>query len=272
MARTEQQIITDMGTAPAGLTFESSGDAAKWRNIVAASIRNFELLMDNHIVALTDVLRNNRYGSLSWYRTMAQLYQHGDSLSYDANEVPYYAIVDPTKRIVAAVSAREAPMLNTMGVLVKVSRVDSNVLAPLTSQQLSGIKAYFNILRPFGIQVDVISTQPDVISIRVDVYLDSLIASDTVKSSIISILRQFRDEFVFDGVAKKSDIIKLLADVNGVYAVGDMTYRRKSYYDTSYVDVVNAQLDSGYFNYGDMVVSLIDRNNQAVQTITEADV
>ncbi len=261
-----------MGTPPAGLSFESSGDAAKWRNIVASSIRNFELLMDSHVVTLTDVLRNNRYGSAQWYITMARLYQHGDSLSYDENGIPYYAVVDATKRIVAAVSVREAPLQSTTGVLIKLSRIVDNVLAPLSSEQLAGIKAFFNIVRPFGVQVETISTQPDAISINVGVYLDSLVASSTVKDSVIAILQQFRDEFVFDGVAKKSDIISLLGGITGVYSVGDMSFRRRSYYATEYVDVVNAQLDSGYFNYADMIVSLIDVNGSAVQTITEADV
>jgi hypothetical protein len=268
MARSEQEIIDSMGTPPAGLTFEPASDAAKWRNMFALGIRIFEGLFDRHVLDVREEIQQNRYGSQRWYRSAAMSYQNGDSIELDANGVAYYQVVDPSKRIVTAVSAREGEYFGSQMVLLKVAKTVNGELAPLTSAELSGLRAYIEFIRPFGVKVDTISTQSDLISVRGLVYLNSLIAVATVENSVKDAMATFRDTLVFDGIAKKSDLIRAIANVDGVYSVGNLSFRRRSYLGTQYTEVVNASLDAGYFNYADLSIQLVDGNNNTVRTIT----
>jgi len=265
MSRTEQQIIDAMGTPPDGLTFEATADSTRWRNIFAQAIKIFEDIFDQHVVDVETEIQNNRYGSQRWWRSAAVAYQHGDSLALDLNGVPRYDVVDTTKQIIVAVSARESVFFGTLTITLKVAKLVSNVLTPLSTEELAGFRAYVNYIRPFGVRVEIISTSSDLIQLTGNVYLSSLIGVNTVETAIKLALKTYR---VFDAVAKKSDFTKTIANINGVFSVGDFTFRHKSYVSSVYVDAINATLDAGYFNYGVLSLNLIDVNNNVVKTIT----
>lgn len=163
-----QTLLTDL---------KSTSKVARWRLmlwVVATCAFAVEVLLDVAILTMQAIAAKSRYGTLPWYAAVAKEFQYGDALT-QVNLEYVYAVIDPTKQIVAVAAANEG----SGKVNIKIARLNAGVLAPLTSPQLSAFTSYINLKKAAGSTVQVINNNPDELRLYLAVNFDPLVLSPT---------------------------------------------------------------------------------------------
>lgn len=163
-----QTLLTDL---------KSTSKVARWRLmlwVVATCAFAVDVLLDVAILTMQAIAAKSRYGTLPWYAAVAKEFQYGDALT-QVNLEYVYAVIDPTKQIVAVSAANEG----NGKVNIKIARLNAGVLAPLTSPQLSAFTTYINLKKAAGSTVQVINNNPDELRLYLAVNFDPLVLSPT---------------------------------------------------------------------------------------------
>ena len=171
--------------------------------VVAACAALLEHIFDWFTEDVDNIVDNERYGRKGWYEKTAKAFQYrdGDGTDYELDiDTGLYADVDENAQIVEHASAEAG---NGIGVQLKVAKEDNGVLAPLTSDELTAFTTYINRLKPAGVPVEVISSNPDKLAVKMAVWYDPLVfnaatAMQKVKDTISGYLNsiEFNGEFV----------------------------------------------------------------------------
>src|SRR6185312_15248244 len=93
-----QTLLTDI---------TSTSRVARWRIwiwCVAACAYAVEVLFDVFRADVENIIANSRYGTLPWWVATCKMFQYGDTLVF-INNAWNYAVIDPTKQIIAMASA-----------------------------------------------------------------------------------------------------------------------------------------------------------------------
>lgn len=171
--------------------------------VVAACAALLEYMFDWFTEDVDNIVNNERYGRKGWYEKTARAfqYQDGNGTDYELDvETGTYADIDEDARIVEHASAEAG---NGYGVRLKVAKESNGALAPLDTDELAAFEVYINRLKPAGIPVEVISRNPDRLSMGMAVYYDPLVfnaatAMQKVKDTVSAYLKsiEFNGEFV----------------------------------------------------------------------------
>ena len=156
---------------------KSTSKVARWRLmlwVVATCAFAIDVLLDLAILTMQAIAAKSRYGTLPWYVSVAKAFQYGDSL-LQVNLEFVYPVIDTTKQIVEVAAAKEGSGI----VNVKIARLLSGVLAPLSTPQLNAFKSYIALKKPAGISVHVINDDPDELRLYLSVNYDPLVLSAT---------------------------------------------------------------------------------------------
>lgn len=254
MARTEQEIINDMGTPPSGFVYTQLAEWVTWRSFFAKAIAYFESILDTTKAEITTIISNQKIGSKSWYHSKVMEFQNGDTLTVDENTgLLEYAIIDETKKIIARCSISEETIEGVNNVIIKVAKynnLDDLVLVPLDqSTELPNLEVYVENVKITGTDTIVVSSASDLVKMIGSVYYDPAFNPDGVIAAVKLALLNYRDNLDFNGVIKKHEFMAAIASATGVYAVDIDTLQHKVAAG-NYANLESSvNLYAGYFNY-----------------------
>lgn len=256
MARTIAQIQADIiaaktaDTTLSGLTSTSNTSIwLLWTYIVAVCQWTLENLFDAHKAEVSGILATQKPHTLQWYVTKAKAFQFGATLPPDSD---VYALVPPADLTTLVVHYAAAVELTNL-VRLKVARLSSGVLAPLTSAQLTALTAYMGRVKDAGVRLQVTSDPPDNLQLVVAVFYDPLVLDSsgrrldgTSTTPVKDAIKTFLDDLPFNGLFVLNNLIAALQAVDGV-RIGEVVSAQANYGLTSYVPVTYEYLpDSGY--------------------------
>jgi hypothetical protein len=251
-----QQFLADLTT---------SSRVARWRHllwIVAAAMWVHERLWDAAKAELLAIAASSHIGTLRWYVEKAKQFQYGYDLVI-VNNVPGYEVIDPSARIIARAAARE----NGTIVLLKVAKLVSGVLLPLSEDEELAFLAYMDDMKMAGTTLNVVSLPADLFRITATVYYDPLV-------------------MLGDGTLILEPSVKPVEEAVDGYLANvpfDGRYRRSHIHDamqaaTGVVDVVVTNLEArhGLFAYAPVPVyydavsghAVVDPDNLLAATLT----
>lgn len=280
MARTEQEIIEDMGTAPSEFTFAQLAEWVSWRSFFSKAIALFESILDTTKSDIDTIISTQKMGSKSWYAQRILEFQNGDSLTVDESTGELgYSTIDEEKQIIARCSVREEAVEGVNNVVIKVAKLDDDSeLAPLdSSTELPNLEDYVESVKITGTDTLVISSASDLVKMLGTIYYDPAYNPDEVISAVKQALINYRDELDFNGVIKKHEFIAAIASCDGVYAIDIDTLEHKAATDTYESLESSVSLFAGYFNYDvdNSGLSLVFKNyktDTTYETVTDLNI
>lgn len=239
MARSIAEIYNEMITEkessaaldallPADETYEnllanltSASKVAAWRLlffIVAVSIWIHETLFDNFRDEIEARAAELYVGVPLWYRDQCYKFQYGDELVWDGLKYGYAEIDEE-----ALIIERAAVIEVGSQVRIKVAKLEADLPAPLTTDELEAFELYMNSIKVAGTNIAVISRDADLLKVAYTVYYDplvmnsdgELISDDTIKPVEIAI-NNYIQELPFDGVLNLTKLTDQVQAAEGV--------------------------------------------------------
>lgn len=203
---TSTQLLEDMN---------SDSKVAIWRLwawIVATTMHVHETLWDLFKIDLDAIVAAAPAGTPAWYHKKVLEYQHGDDLVY--NGVQYgYAEIDADKRVVkrCAIDERRDGV-----VVVKVAKVVSGDLAPLSEDEKNGLVSYVHKIKFAGTRTSVFTSNPDELNIVYDLYYDPIVPYVDLVAAVQAAVDEFLGNLPFNGNLAITKFTDALQAVNGV--------------------------------------------------------
>lgn len=230
MARTREQIqqsiITEIQNHPVlGPLATSTSRTAIWRLltfVIAVCIWTLETLFDLHKSEIEAIILEKNPHTRNWYANVAKQYQHGYSLPPDAfmyDNTGLDATVIENSKIVAQSAAVELER----SLRIKVARLVSGELAPLTNDQLTGLTVYMQRIKDAGVRLEITSGQPDSLKLSVDCYYDPLILNSLGQrldgngnTTVQNGVKDFLKTLPFNGVLELESLTDNQQKIEGV--------------------------------------------------------
>jgi hypothetical protein len=244
-------VLDDHQTLLQDLT--SASKVAYWRLIIfiiTVAIWVHEelwLVFKSEVIAL---IESEKVHTIGWYTTQAKNYQHGHDILMDSGK-PRYAEYNADARIIKHCSSIDN---NKGGITLKLATEVNGVKQPLSASQMLAFRAYMSKIRDGGVVINYISTSPDQIVARLNVYYDpilisadgSLISDSSVKPAEVAFLN-YLDSIEFDGVFNINKCFDDLITAEGIAdAVVDSL--QAQFGNNDYTDIIRErEAYSGYF-------------------------
>ena len=223
--------------------------------ICAVGISVVENLFDLHAVQMDQAAENAISGSLNWYASETLLYQHGDTLVYNAKTGSFgYTEVIPDLQVVKLSSATDDL---SGSVYVKAAKINesTNQAEPLSANELSGLTGYWDQKKFAGTILGVFSDNPDKLRIAYRILYDATILnsngellSDTSIKPVEDAINNYLIEFGvsnFNGLFQLMRLTDAVQEASGVLnAVVTLAEAVKDD-DTGLIDIL-AQQDHIY--------------------------
>lgn len=229
MARTESEIynaILDDKVAEAGLAeLNSSSNTAIWRLwawITAKAIHLHEQIFDKHKVEVEALIATAVPGTAAWYKAQALEFQFGYDLELDANNKPYYPVVDDDPIFVKVVN-RVAVVEGADALQFKVSKTaGSNTLGPLSALEVTAFEEYLNQVKFAGTKTQVISLEGDRLRLKDDglgnygtFYYNAAYDEQDVMDAVDAAVDAYLLSLQYNGYLYKSRLEDILQGVTG---------------------------------------------------------
>lgn len=264
MARSEFEIIEAMGQLPDELTEAANSEMSGWRLIAAKVVRLIEQLIEGHSTNIESKLLKKQYGTEYWYKEIALMYQYGDAIEIDEYGLPFYSLVDASKKIIAQCAIVSEPGI----VRIKVARSVEGDLLPLNDDQLINFSQYMQMRMPIGLNMIVVSTIADRVKLHGTVVIFDQYLPVNVIADLKSGFTAYQKSFDFNGFISISDFYEVLNAVEAV-EFADITYLGWYAPDfaNDYTSVRRQQMYSGYFNYTDINIELLNKDGELLTTI-----
>ena len=189
------------------LTTSEAGEWRLWRGVVVSVIFFVESLWDAFKAEVLVIVSNNRYGHGDWYRSQALFFQYGDALE-ESNGKIYYPVIDPEKRIVkrCAVTKSGGKMI------IKVA----GETAKLTTLQITAFNSYMEDIKPFCVDHQTVSIDPDEMRCEMIVYYDGKLGEEFVKNGVEVAITQYLSNVDFNGKFNINTFRDAVEKVDGV--------------------------------------------------------
>lgn len=240
MARTISEIkkeLTDnyMRDAVVQTKYGFTADAVFQQQFSKISIENIlfdlfafaswttEKLFDIHKEEVTNLLTEQKSGTLNWYKTKALLFQYGFDLQTDSdlfvNGTATQEQIDNSK-IVKYAAVNETT--SNSRIVLKIAGETNNILSPITNDQYDAFVAYINEVKFAGVTITTINYLPDRLLLDIVIYRDPLVI-DAAGSSIINggkpveaAIKEYMKELPFNGELVLEQLVDKLQQVEGV--------------------------------------------------------
>ena len=163
-----QTLLTDVTT---------TSKVARWRFwvwAVAACAYALDVVFDLALMEFEQLARRSRYATLAWYVQKAYEFQYGDSL-VDQNNEFQYPVVNTANQIIKRAAAQEAGNI----VNIKIAKLVGNIPAKLTVPEKAAATAYFEKIKAAGVELNIISDDPDDLRLYVKINFDPLVLDST---------------------------------------------------------------------------------------------
>lgn len=198
-----------------------------WAYITAVAINVHEQLWDIFKIDLKKIIEGAIYGTPAWYEQQSLQFQLGDPLIIANNQVTYenpdpdkriikkVALIEPPKRVEGENDADESTRQDWM-VILKVAKETNGALSPLETNELVAFKEYIRIIKPAGINLNVISLSADYLRIQCEIFYDPLREADEIKNSVKTAVENYLLRLDFNGVVFIQKITDAIQQVDGI--------------------------------------------------------
>lgn len=227
--RTREEILLEMDEEFAKHTSlsdlnNSNSAVSVWQNLKALWVTFVQMLesrWDNLKSEIETSISVARTGTKNWYVNQVLNFQLGDSLDV-VNGAASYAVVDPSKRIIAQASATED--LSTGRIMIRSAKlVSASELGPLETWELAALKEYVGSIKYAGVPVDVVSLSADEVKIVAKVKIDpqkittlGTFVSDPAKYPVSAAIAEYLRRLPADSVISWTALTDYLQGVPGV--------------------------------------------------------
>ena len=189
---------------------------------------------------------------------MAKAFQYGIALPADSDVYAVVPPADPTVLIISNVAAVELVNL----IRIKVAKLVSSSLAPLSSGELTAFTAYMAKIKDAGVRLQCTSGNADNLQLALNIFYDPLILNadgsrvdGTETTPILDAMNSFLDNLPFNGVFMLNSMIAALQAIPGVI-IGQPVTVQANYGATPYLSITTQyvpdagymKLDATYFN------------------------
>lgn len=216
MARTikqiEAQIVSEIGDK-LNLSTSAVAEWKLWSTVIATVIYSFEVILDVFKKEIEERTDKAIPGTLRWYANQCRKWQVDDSLLYnpDTTEV-YYAKINPDKQIISALAVVEGDRQLT----VKAAKKQNDRLVPLSDSEYFYFKTYLDKIKFAGDRIEIVSTDPDMVTYDIEVYMDGYTPIATLMENVKHTLDTYRLALDFNGTIHVARIISDLLNVESV--------------------------------------------------------
>lgn len=194
------------------------------------------------ITASKEVIPHNSF----WYADQAKKFQLGDILDA-TNGIVQYPIIDKAKQIVTASAVKESGG----NLILKIAKDGSGGLEPLTSPELLAFKAYVRDFKDAGVNVLIVSQNPDLLKAALDIYYNPIIPLTIVRANVEGAINNYVNNLPFDGIFRRNHLIDAIQAVEGVEDIKINTCEATvSYINTPNYTPIDVSYESiaGYMN------------------------
>lgn len=150
--------------------------------------------------------------NMHWYALRATEFQLGDTLVSE-NGVVKYPVVDVSKRIIKAAAVKGGP---GGSLILKVAKQNGNVLTALSSPELAAFKGYVNGFQDAGVDILVISQNPDVLKLILNIYYDPIVLTSTLQIAVEAAINNYVSNLPFDGTFRITKLVDALQSIEGI--------------------------------------------------------
>ena len=271
MARSIQDIQTEILQAkanePALSGLDSTSKTAIWRlwvYITAFAIWTLEKLFDQHRKEIDEEIRTQKKFSLPWYRMMALRFQYGDGFAL-AYEQDYYDNTGKAEdEIEASKIVKYAAINEVEGVLVlKIATEQGGELERITDEQEQAFIYYINRVKAAGVEIRVINSEPDLLSIHMKVLYNPLIMKkdgtliqDPSEKPVETAIRKYLKNLPFNGELVLAHLTDAVQQAEGV-EVPHLSLVQTKWVDSPAFENVEIKVvpKSGYFKITNFNIS-----------------
>lgn len=201
----------------------STSKVAIWRlmlYLVAFGTHVLEVLFDTHKAEILDLKYKLITGTPRWYQQKALEFQNGDSLSWNGAQY-VYATINEANQIV-----KRAAVVASGGITrIKAAKLDVDGITPipLSAGEVVSFTTYMQTIAFAGINILVISTDPDDLIFNVKAYYDPLVLSPTGEDienpgvfPVEDAINNYIKNLPFNGVLNLTKVIDEIQGAKGV--------------------------------------------------------
>lgn len=268
-------VIAGLYGLTPGLSFDDQFSSVSIESIIfdviAFCMFNLQKLFDAHRDEVKAIIDNTKPHKVTWYATMAKLFQFGFTLVPDED---YYNNTGFTQAAIDASKVVKYAAVEEVGkgLRIKVATLSGSDLAPLPLAQLNGFRAYMQRIKDAGVRLYFTNSAADSLKLTIKIYYDALIldatgarldgtAATPVPDAIDSFLKSPYPAGVgFNGLFVLAKLTDKLQAVQGV-VIPEITTAQARYGALPYQNIVTEYLpDAGYLriiNPTDLVITYI---------------
>ncbi|OJJ18039.1 hypothetical protein BKI52_29755 [marine bacterium AO1-C] len=209
----ENEILTAKENNSVLQEINTTSRFSPWRAIVyvmAYVVYSLEKLFTLFKSDITQVVTNNRIGSLPWYAQVSKAFQVGDNL----NENLQYNTINADLQIITRVAVKELPE-STLSIKVAKGATQAS-LSPLSEAEEQQFTAYLNKMKPAGVKINAQSLTADQIQITAEVFFNPLFARDTITTRLITAVNDYCSNIDFGGQLNRNDLIGRVRQEEGI--------------------------------------------------------
>jgi hypothetical protein len=204
----------------------SASKVAIWRLIffvVSVGIWTHEKIFDLHKLEIETRANEMIPGTLRWYRNEALKFQYGDALIWNDQTLKFtYPTGSTGTKLIAQASAIEPTGANNQ-VRLKVAKLVSDNLVPLSSSEETAFTNYINQIKFAGTNVSVTNINADLLKLNIEIIYNPLILTPTgelISNPGVFPVRDAINNFIkflpFDGVFNRNKFIDAIQSASGV--------------------------------------------------------
>lgn len=261
MAREIQTILDDLMTQKAAdanlAVLTNPSNVSVWYNLLgvfAVETNIMETLADLLLDDINSRALEIPTGTILWYATETLNYQYGDSLEV-IDGIPQYSVIDEAKRVVKQSACTE----QSGTLLIKAGKLDgTGATIPLAAAELSGLQQYWIEKRFAGVNLSVISVNPDIVKAYINIEIDGQVLSLTGESLAASgtypvedAIKEYYQNVDFGGTFRVMELVDAIQSVDGIINVVPSSILVKTDAGTTWAEVldVSTQEYNAYAGY-----------------------
>lgn len=212
----------------------SGSKVAIWRLLfwmVAFAIYMHETFFDLFVADVANAEKKIHVGTPYWFWYKTLNFQLGDTLSWLSGDYYGYAVEDDTKKIIKRCAVEDG-----LGLLkIKVAKLSGTTPVKLITSELNAYKDYINLLKPAGVNIEVISIDADLLKLEVSVKVDEQLIDSTGQQvggtsyPVEDAINSYIGNLPFNGLFYVASLVDAIQAVQGVENVHVSVAEAKSY-------------------------------------------
>lgn len=201
-------------------------------SIIAASVWVLECLFDKHQEEVSETI-SKRAHTLAWYREKAMAFQYGCNLRADICEYDNSNLTE--EEVEASKIVKKCSCENVANIYPRIQVKAVTSAGAMTTTQLTAFTSYIKEIADAGVQIDVVSKDPDKLSLGMTVMYDPLIIdangtllADNTYNIIETYIAEFLSNLEYNGEFYPNMLESYLMTCNGIKVANVTSIHKKA--------------------------------------------